>query len=623
MKSQNSQHSNFPTVWLWTVVTIPLLASPVICFADEEQGGEDAPLLEQIDVTVPPQAERSRSVTVVTTAELKGKHFTNLNDALFSGIPGVATSRRSETGFSGPNSGFLIRGLQGPHVPVFVDGIPIQINNHFHARVDRYSSDMIDWMEVTRGPSVLKHGASAVGGVIDIYTRNPGKGASGYIQAAYGNYDTQEIFGDFGYGWDGGSVLFSASDRLTDGPPVEGGDFADEAHDLTNLNFKFTQVINDEWSIGFRASNAVEDPEDMPFTPDKSHRRFGQDETDFVVHLDRQTATSNSLIALHDNTLDNYNGSYTNGSLNPGTSRSFRKEDETGILGRHTWLRGAGNTTTVGFNFVKYSDDRFTGSGEKDESEFYSAYVQASQGFGDSLRVDGGVRITEGEDFDTDVSPEIGIVKTISSTLAVRARGGKAFRVPRLGDNDIDQMPTLDVEEFTHAELGINKRFGAGGEIDVTAWWMGGDNLIVRNGFGASAYETNTGEFDHSGIEAYLTYSISQHLSMFLTATVMSLEVTTSSPQNIYDLGLDYVRGRFRGNLVLRDASRNANPVLADEDYTVLDGRFQFSVTDNIDLFLDIDNITDERYVTFYGFGSKSVNVERLVMFGGRWSYGQ
>ena len=287
MKLRNSIHR---TALLWVSVTIPFLITPVTGFADETEDGADAPLLGEVEVSVPPQSERAMSVTVITREDTEGMHFTNLNDALFSGIPGVATSRRSETGFSGPNSGFLVRGLQGPHVPVFVDGIPIQVNNHFHSRVDRYSSDMIDRIEVTRGPSVLKHGASAVGGVIDIYTRTPGPGVSASIQASFGDYDTQEIVGDYGYGWDGGSVLFSASDRLTDGPPVVGGDFADEAHDLTNLNFKFTQAINDEWGFGIRASNAVEDPTDMPFTPDKSHRRFGQDETDFVLHLDRKTA---------------------------------------------------------------------------------------------------------------------------------------------------------------------------------------------------------------------------------------------------------------------------------------------------------------------------------------------
>ena len=76
----------------------------------------------------------------------------------------------------------------------------------------------------------------------------------------------------------------------------------------------------------------------------------------------------------------------------------------------------------------------------------------------------------------------------LSHDIAVRARGGKAFRVPRLGDNDVNDNPTIDPEEFYHAEFGVNKRFANGGEFDITGWWMGGENLIVKNGFGGSVF---------------------------------------------------------------------------------------------------------------------------------------
>ena len=603
-----------------SLATMILLGMAPLAINAAEDAAENAPELGVVDVETT-QRDLSQTKTVITREDTEGVHFTNMNDALFSGTPGVSTSRRSETGFGGPNSGFLIRGLQGPHVPVFVDGIPIQVNNHFHARVDRYSSDMIERMEITRGASVLDHGASAVGGVVDIYTRVPGKGFSGFVQAGYGTYSTHEVFGDFGYGWDGGSVLFSASDRLTDGPPVINGGtagiFAAEAHDLTNLNVKFTQALNDEWSVGLRASNAEEVPEHFPFATGVVQRRFGQDETDVVVHLDRKTATSNTLVALYDNTLDNFNGRYLNGVLVAGTL-SKRKEDETGILARHTMQRGGGNSTTVGFNRVKYFDNRFSGSAEKDETYHASAYVKLVQNVSDDVKVDGGVRVTKGEDFDTNFSPEIGVVKHIDSTLAVRARAGKAFRVPRLGDNDAFDMPTLDVEDFDHAEIGINKLLpNGGGELDIAAWAMKGNNLIVTIG-GRGGFQANTGEFSNKGLEVSYSRAISDHLSMYLAGTWMDLEVTTAAPQKIIDVGMRYQKGKIRADLALRSARDNAKAALADQDYTVLDGRIQYAVNDNVELFIDVDNITDTSYSTFEGFGAVSINVERLVMAGVR-----
>lgn len=108
---------------------------------------------------------------------------------------------------------------------------------------------------------------------------------------------------------------------------------------------------------------------------------------------------------------------------------------------------------------------------------------------------------------------------------------------------------------------------------------------------------------------------------MYLGGTLMSLEEENALPQNIFDAGLQYRQGPFRMNLAFRHASRNAKPSLEDEDYTVLDGRVQYSVLKYLDLFVDVDNITDTRYVTFEGFGTKAVNVGRLVMVGGRLKY--
>ncbi len=589
-----------------------------------ENYSQDIPILSAVNV-VTTQADRSKTVTVITREETKGEHFTNINDALFSGTPGVVTSRRSETGFGGPNSGFLIRGLQGPHVPVFVDGIPIQVNNHFHARVDRYSSDMIDNMEITRGPSVLKHGASAVAGAVDIYTRKPSKGYSGFIEGNYGTYDTKEVFGDFGYGWDDGSFLFSASDRLTEGPPVEGSPFAAEAHDLTNLNFKINQAINNEWSVGFRISNAKEVPEHFPFAADVSYRRFGQNETDKVVHLDRKSKNSNTLIAIHDDILDNYNGNYTNGALNTGTTLSTRKETETGILGKHTWSRGNGDSTTVGLHRVKYTDDRFEANNKKSKGSHTSAYVQSSQGFEYGIRVDGGVRVTNGSDFDTNISPEIGIIAKVNPVLTLRARTGKAFRVPRIGETDANFQSTIEPEDFTHAEVGLNRRF-ASSEFDVAVWWMGGDNLIVRTGNigggNTNSIYDNSGKFNNRGVEALFTYKINSNVSSYLAATFMSLETENSSPQTFFDAGVEYRKDALRANLKIRDAKRNANPDLSDDDYTVLDGRVQYDLVKNTTIFANVDNISDTSYRTYYDrFSTDARNVGRLTTIGIRYSF--
>jgi len=491
--------------------------------------------------------------------------------------------------------------------------------------------------------------------VVDIYTRTPGAGTSGFIQVTKGTYNSTEVFGDIGVGDADSSLLFSFSDRLTDGPvvinqddwhttPIDEPLFAAEAHDLTNLNLKFTKTINNELSFGLRASNAVETPEEMPFARDEIYARYAQDETDLVLHLDRKTADSNTLIAIHDNTLDNFSACYKNGSFDvtkqsskgscstpdadsvtgviPDATKSARLETETGVLIKHTVQRGGGNSTTFGLHKVKYTDDRFDSSVKKSKGSHISGYVQVSEALDDATRISGGVRITSGDDFKTNISPEINMIKKLDASRTLRLRAGKAFRVPRIGETDEEFNSTIKPEDFNHAEIGLNQVFADGGEFDVTAWVMKGDNLIESTGgFGTNTTYANSGSFSNKGIEASLSRPITANLSAYAAATLSSLGTESSAPQTMFDLGLEYRKDLIRVNLDLRDASRNSDPVLIDEDYTVLDGRAQYDLTKDTTVFVDVDNITDTRYVTYQRKGTKAVNVGRMVSIGLRHSF--
>lgn len=592
-----------PAYFLIAIIML-LISSPRWSLAEDSTGAE-APLLEQIEVTVPPQSERSASVTIINKDAMEGKHGPNLNDVLFSGTPGVFTARRSELGFSGPNSGFFIRGLNGPRVAVFIDGIPTQVNNHFHPRVDQYSSDLIHRLEITRGPSVIKHGPSAVGGVIDIFTRNPGKGASGFIQGAGGEEDSHELLGDLGFGWSSGSVLFSGTDRKTDGQALG------EGHDELNRNFKLSQQLNDTWTLGFRAANTREFAHDARSSdPTEVIFKFTQDLTTYVASLDRKTENSSSLIAFHYNDLET--GSFrVSGAAGRFRDRD-RIEQEQGFLAKHTWLRGGGNTVTLGFNSVEFSDENPKGSSEDDES-YFSPYIHASQAITDTVRVDGGLRFTDSSQFDTDVSPEVGIVKKLNDSLALRARAGQTFRVPRV--NEVVNNDNLDVEEFDHAEIGVNKIFHIANniEFDAVVWWMDGDNLIVN--------DFNTGDFTHTGIETYLNIPVTNQLEVFFASTFMDLEEASNTPERTFDAGVDFRHGRWRGTLTGHQSWSNANEDL--DDYFVADARVTYKFANDLEFFVDVDNINNKRFSTFQGrFGGPVENIRRTVFVGSRYRFG-
>lgn len=610
MKTKISDHDNFLAVVLCTVVTLPIMANPAICFADEEQPGKDAPMLELVEVTVPPQAERLKSVSIITASQIESQHVQNMNDLLFSMTPGVNVARRSNLGFMGPNSGFRIRGLKRERVAVFVDGIPSQVNNHFHPLVDMYTPDMLERIEVTRGTSGVLHGASAVGGVIDIYTPTTPSGLSGDAAVVVGEFNTTEVQAGIGYGGEKGSLRISTSDRQTDGHRPN------SAFDANTINVKGSYSLNPTWELGFRASRTRANIENPGTESNPSLSKTTQDPDSLALTLDRRTGDSTSFVALYWNgaTVDRLRS----GGGAPTGFRAF-DENEYGLRFKHTLLRGAGNSLSFGLDAVSYDDERtnFPGTAPyaKNEESYISPWIYGSRTFGESV-LQGGVRVTTSSQFGTDVSPEIGLIRHLDQSLALRAKVGKSFRAPRVNDANAPfavPNPDLEPEEFWEFELGLNKTTDKEA-FDIAMWYRDGDNLIQTVGGGPAAQKVNTGQFEHYGLEASADFSINENFSVFVGATLQNIKDEIEVPETMFDFGFSFHRGPFSADLTSRyadDMLGNGAGVTLDS-YYVADLHLAYRVNKSWELFVDIDNLTDEEYETVLGYPQVP-----LAVFGG------
>ena len=107
------------------------------------------------------------AVSVVTGDELRAQQVRTAVEALRS-LPGVAVSR---SGGVGNLTQVRIRGAEGNHTLVLIDGI--EANNIADGEFDfsNLSAEDIERIEVIRGPMSGLYGSNAVGGVINIITR--------------------------------------------------------------------------------------------------------------------------------------------------------------------------------------------------------------------------------------------------------------------------------------------------------------------------------------------------------------------------------------------------------------------------------------------------------------------
>ncbi len=129
------------------------------------------------------------SVTAIDSQTIQDANIENIKDASYL-APNLYISQ-----FTPPRESFpYIRGIgsgqNSPAVTTYIDGVPqlsFSTSNIQLADIDR--------IEFLRGPQGTLYGRNTLGGVINIYTLQPGDAAHGDVNATGGNYSLQDYRG--------------------------------------------------------------------------------------------------------------------------------------------------------------------------------------------------------------------------------------------------------------------------------------------------------------------------------------------------------------------------------------------------------------------------------------------
>lgn len=109
-------------------------------------------------------------VNVVKAVQLQqGKTSSNIMD-LISSVNGLST--QLNCGVCGTNA-IRINGVEGPNTAVLIDGMPIMGALASVYGLNGISPSIIDQVEVIKGPQSTLYGTQALGGVVNIITKNP------------------------------------------------------------------------------------------------------------------------------------------------------------------------------------------------------------------------------------------------------------------------------------------------------------------------------------------------------------------------------------------------------------------------------------------------------------------
>jgi vitamin B12 transporter len=169
--------------------------------------------------------ETLSSVTVITRKEIERQQAQSVQD-LLRGIQGVSIANN---GGPGKTTSVFLRGTGSDHVLVLIDGIKVGSATQGTTAFQDIPVEQIERIEIVRGPRSSLYGSEAIGGVIQIFTREGGGELKPFFSIGGGSYQTYKASAGVSGGGERGWYSLSASSIDTggfnacDGKPSPGG----------------------------------------------------------------------------------------------------------------------------------------------------------------------------------------------------------------------------------------------------------------------------------------------------------------------------------------------------------------------------------------------------------------
>lgn len=105
----------------------------------------------------------------------------------------------SNNGGLGRSSTLFIRGLEARHALVLVDGVPVGSATVGTPSIDNLPLESIERIEIVRGPLSALYGSAAVGGVVQLFTRQATRPLEPNLKLSVGSHGYHQVAGGVGF----------------------------------------------------------------------------------------------------------------------------------------------------------------------------------------------------------------------------------------------------------------------------------------------------------------------------------------------------------------------------------------------------------------------------------------
>ena len=618
------------------------IAFPALAQAPEEMF-DDSGIVVTATRTPTPLDQVPASITVLDKATIDRAQDIGATELLLR-TPGISMSRN---GGYGTATSLRIRGAESEQTVVVIDGVKLNDPSSTGGGYN-FANLLIgdaQRIEVLRGPQSTLWGSQAIGGVVNIVTASPQAPIEGSFDIEAGSRDTVSARAALGgvsgpLSWRIGGQSFTTEGISAIAPAFGGG----ERDGYTNRNVagRAELALGANASIdlrGYYSTGRVEIDGFSGDAPDYSHNR------EFVGYAGLNFALLDGRLRnrIAYNYTDTDRDSYSPELEQPlsfeaaGKNRRFEYQGIFDLSDRISATFGVENERS---RFKSRSPSGSLSDPLPDfvrgKAEITSVYGQLTVRPLDGLTINGGVRHDDHNRYGGRTLFSAGGIWTLPSGTTLRASYGEGFKAPSLYQlfSEYGNV-NLDPERAHGWEAGAQQAFfGDMLTIGATYFERTTTGQIIYNGCDVGTtdplcvvpgtdtprwgYYLNVARAEAHGVEADAAFrlgglTLDGNYSWTVAedrsaGTANEGNWLPRRPRHLANASLSY---DFAFGLTLGSAVRwagksydNASNATRLDDYTLVDLRAEYRLSESLRLFARAENVFDEQYMTAYRYGT-------------------
>lgn len=506
------------------------------------------------------------TISVIDRKQIEQSMQPSILPILTQQVPGLFITARGIMGYGvsgGAAGGMSLRGIGSGsgRLMVLIDGHPQYMGLMGHPIADAYQSLMAERVEVLRGPASVLYGSNAMGGVINIVTRQlHEEGVKTNINLGYGSFNTlqSEVTNRIRKG--GFTSLISGSYNRTDGHRRNMG--FEQYGGYAKLGYEFSPYWNIRGDVNVTHFNASQPGEvtDPMIDADQSITRGMTS-----VAVENRYERTSGAVSFFYNWGDHWiNDGYTANPDDKNSPKPYRFDSHDDMMGI-SWYQSAqlftGNRLTAGVDYYRFggkAQNRYVEGERNGEREHIvdkvqheiAGYIDFRQDISHWLTLDAGIRIDHHSHIGTEWIPQAGLSFHLPGSIELKASAGKGFRYPTIREMYMfpPKNPDLRPESMWNYELAFAQRLLDGRlSYGINVFYIDGKNLIVAvPRAGATPLNMNTGKIDNTGVEAEAAYRIHPHWSIETNYSYLHMDnPVLGAPEHKFYAGAMFSKNRW------------------------------------------------------------------------------